>query len=153
MTPNAPSEVRTRGLSSERAINTPGTWKLRILVTVVIAVLVGAVAAALITRRSLTNQMNASAAHTATTPILDRIRQMVTLVTIRRPVSHVQTSQSPGTTGAARLILIVHGDVEVGVDLDRAELHGVDQAAHRATLVMHEPKPHRPRLNHERTRI
>ena len=99
---------------------------LIVLVIIVIAVLVGAVAAALITRWPLTNAMHANAWHTAMTPILERIRPMATFVTIRRPVSQVQTSQSTGTTGAARLIQIVRGDVQLGVDLARTELHGVD---------------------------
>ena len=46
-----------------------------------------------------------------------------------------------------------HGDVELTVDLSQARLEDIDEATRCATLVLPDPIPSRPRLDHERTRI
>lgn len=88
-------------------------------------------------------------------PILDiaQVRQLAALVTLQAPISDVQVSEITGLTGALRLVVAVHGDVQVATDLNEAKLENVDAERRSATLVLPRPRPMRPRLDHEKTRV
>lgn len=70
---------------------------------------------------------------------IDQVRQLAQLATLRVPVSDVQSAQLSGDTGSVRLILIVHGHVDLGTDLDHAHFEKIDNQHRMATLVL--PKP------------
>ncbi len=78
---------------------------------------------------------------------------MSELVTLRVPVSTVITSELAGYTGSTRCIVIVNGEVELGVDLEQARFEDIDTQARTATLVLPEPKTRAARLDHARTQV
>ena len=78
---------------------------------------------------------------------------MSELVTLRVPVSTVLTTELAGYTGSARCIVIVNGEVELGVDLEQARFEDVNPEARTATLFLPEPKVCRASLDHERAAV
>jgi hypothetical protein len=88
-------------------------------------------------------------------PVLDiaKVRQLAALVTLEAPMSDVQVSEIAGLTGSLRLVLAVHGDVQVATDLNQARLESVDAEQRTAVLILPRPRPMRPRLDHEKTRV
>ena len=85
--------------------------------------------------------------------LLSRITELTELVTLRVPVSTVITSEIAGYTGSVSCVVVVHGDVELGVDLEQSRFENVDPGARTATLVLPEPKVRRASLDHERTGV
>ena len=59
--------------------------------------------------------------HELSGPTLEQVRRMAELVTLHVPISDVQVSQLSGHTGSVSLVLIISGDVQVGVNLRSAE--------------------------------
>lgn len=88
-----------------------------------------------------------------TGPTIERLREMSELVTLTVDVADVQETRIDGHVGAISALLIVKGDVQVGVDLAGGRLEQIDNDAHRAVLVLPEPSASRPRLDHERSRL
>lgn len=70
---------------------------------------------------------------------IDQVRQLAQLVTLRVPVSDVQSAKLSGYTGTVRLVLLVHGHVDLGTDLDQAHFAKIDSKHHQATLVLPQP--------------
>ena len=68
------------------------------------------------------------------------IRSVAQLVTVRAPVSGVQITEHSNWVGGIRLLVALMGEVEVGIDLEHAELEDVDPQAHTAVLVLPEPR-------------
>jgi Protein of unknown function (DUF4230) len=85
--------------------------------------------------------------------LISRITEMAELVTLKVPVSTVLTSELAGYVGGVRCVVVVNGDVELGVDLEQARLEDVNPEARTATLVLPEPKVCHSRLDHERTTV
>ncbi|MEZ6190030.1 MAG: DUF4230 domain-containing protein [Phycisphaerales bacterium] len=85
--------------------------------------------------------------------LLSRITELAELVTLRVPVSTVITTELSGYTGSISCVVVVHGEVELGVDLEQARFEDVDPEARTAPLVLPPPTVHAARLNHERTRV
>lgn len=92
-------------------------------------------------------------ASTSTGPTIESIRELGSITTLRVTIADVQTQEVAGLTGSTRTVLIVKGDVELGVDLDRARFEDVDASCRSAVLVLPPPEPSRPRLDHDRTRV
>lgn len=91
--------------------------------------------------------------HRATALTLREIQLQAKLTVVTVPITSVQTTELNGYVGGVRLVLQVHGDVELTVDLSKARLEDIDESTRCATLVLPDPIPSRPRLDHERTRI
>lgn len=86
-------------------------------------------------------------------PTIEQVRRLASLVTLHVVVSDVQVRTIHGYTGGVSLVLIVHGGVEVTSDLAAASLQQVDPLHKQAVLVLPPPEAVRPRLDHEHTRI
>jgi hypothetical protein len=95
----------------------------------------------------------AAMSHSDPAPTLERVRELSSLVTTASDVSDVLVTRVSGRTGAVEAVLLVRGDVELSVDLERARLDGVDQNARRAVLTLPPPAPLRPRIDHGRTQL
>ena len=85
--------------------------------------------------------------------LLSGIIKLAELVTLRVPVSTVTTTELIGYTGSIRCIVIVKGEVELGVDLEQVRLEDVDTVSRTATLVLPMPTVHAARLDLDRTHI
>jgi len=84
---------------------------------------------------------------------IEKIQPLASLVTLQVPLSDVLVCDMEGYTGSLRLILIVRGEVEIAVDLQKARFVRLDQQAKRAVLLLPAPTARRPRLDHRRTQI
>jgi Protein of unknown function (DUF4230) len=82
------------------------------------------------------------------TLLISSIAEMAELVTLKVPVSTVLTSELAGYVGGVRCVVVVNGDVELGVDLEQARLEDIDAEAHTATIVLPQPKVRHARLDH-----
>ena len=91
--------------------------------------------------------------HRSTALTITQLQLQSKLSVLRVPVTDVQTTELNGYVGGVQLVLQVHGDVELMVDLSQAQLEDIDESTRCATLVLPDPIPSRPRLDHERTRI
>ena len=85
--------------------------------------------------------------------LISRITEMAELAVLKVPVSTVITSELSGYVGGIRCIVVVNGEVELGVDLEQARLEDIDPEARTATLILPEPKVRHARLDHDRTQV
>ncbi len=85
--------------------------------------------------------------------LISRITEMAELVTLKVPVSTVITSELSGYVGGVTCVMVVNGEVELGVDLEQARIEDIDPKDRTATLVLPEPKVRHARLDHERTTV
>ena len=85
--------------------------------------------------------------------LISRIAEVAELVTLKVPVSTVLTSELAGYVGGISCIVVVNGNVELGVDLEQARIEDVDPEARTATLILPRPKVRHARLDHERTTV
>ena len=83
---------------------------------------------------------------------IEQLSDLSELLIIRIDVSDVLVSTVQGRTGGVQAVLLVKGDVTLGVDLSAARFERVDKANRVALLVLPKPGPSRPRLDHDRTR-
>ena len=85
--------------------------------------------------------------------VLGNIETLADLVTLRVPVSKVQSTHIGGYVGGIDCILLINGDVEISVDLKQARWENVNTEARTATLILNEPDVRRVRLDHEQTSV
>lgn len=85
--------------------------------------------------------------------LISHITEMAELVTLKVPVSTVLTSKLAGYIGSIKCVIVVYGEVELGVDMEAIRFEDVDPVARSATLILPEPKVRHARLDHERTMI
>jgi Protein of unknown function (DUF4230) len=83
--------------------------------------------------------------------LISRVAELAELVTLSVPVSTVLTCELAGYVGGIKCVVVVNGEVELGVDLKEARLEEVDPETSTATLVLPQPKVRHARLDHERT--
>ena len=88
-----------------------------------------------------------------TGPTIERIRALSELVTTRVEVADVQETMLQGRVGSLKAVLLVKGDVLLGVDLSAAKFESIDEIRHTAVLVLPSPTVKSPRLDHERTKL
>lgn len=88
-------------------------------------------------------------ASTSAAPRIEDVRTLARLAVLRVRVADV----IEGSTRGARAAVIVKGDGDISLDLDAIELHAVDPDARTATIRLPRPRPDRPRVDHEATRI
>jgi hypothetical protein len=84
---------------------------------------------------------------------IERVRTLSELTTLTVRSADVRAASLAGFTGSTHALLLVHGEVRVGVDLAEARFEHVDPAAHRAVLVLPQPTVRSARLDHGRTRL
>ena len=87
------------------------------------------------------------------TLLISRITEMAELVTLKVPVSTVLTSELSGYVGGVTCVMVVNGEVELGVDLEQTHIKDIDPKDRTATLILPEPKVRHARLDHERTTV
>jgi hypothetical protein len=86
-------------------------------------------------------------------PTIEKIVGLSALTTLKVNVADAVVSELPGRTGSVRAILIVKGDVTLGVDLSGAVFEQVDQNNRRAVLHLPQPTVQSVRLDHEKTKL
>ena len=91
--------------------------------------------------------------HAPPAPTIEEVRQLASLVTLDVPISDIHVSRMSGFTGGLKMAIAVRGDVQIATDLRFARFENVDAQRQRITLVLPNPRPDRPRLDHEETRI
>lgn len=83
---------------------------------------------------------------------IERLAELSELLVVKVEVSDVLVSSIEGRTGGVQVVLMVKGDVSLGVDLSKARFERMDNVNRVAVLVLPPPSPSRPRLDHSRTR-
>ena len=84
---------------------------------------------------------------------LERVRELSELTTLKVQIADAQETQIQGRTGSIRAVLIVRGEVTVGVDLSAAKFEAVDEKAHTAVLALPQPAVTSAALDQERTKL
>ena len=73
-------------------------------------------------------------------PVLEQIHAMSSLTTLRVEVADVQSpTELQGKTGGVHLVLVIHGEVMIGVDLSQARFESVDDGKRNVILRLPEP--------------
>ena len=84
---------------------------------------------------------------------IDRLNQLAELLVIRLDVTDVVITSVRGRTGGVQVVLLVTGDVSLGIDVSTTRFANIDQVHRTAMLIVPPPTPSRPRLDHSRTQI
>ena len=84
---------------------------------------------------------------------VDRIGELSALTTLKVEVADVQVTEIRGKTGAIKAVLVVRGNVTIGVDLSASCFSDVDDRRRTATLTLPTPRVQTVRLDHEKTRL
>ncbi|HVS73221.1 MAG TPA: DUF4230 domain-containing protein [Phycisphaerae bacterium] len=84
-------------------------------------------------------------------PSLNQIQELQELVTHRVLVSKIHETRVAGYTGSMIVTIVVHGDVLVGVDLQRARILEKDENKRQMLLELPLPQIISPRLDHDQT--
>jgi len=87
---------------------------------------------------------------TSTGPTVEQIQELADLIVLRVQVADVLEGVHPE---GAQMAVLVRGDCDLVIDLTRAAIAQRDEQQHTARVRLPEPKPVRPRVDHERTRI
>ena len=95
----------------------------------------------------------ATAAGSSTGPTIEQVRRLAALTTLRVEVSDARVTELRGHTGGARAVLLVRGEILLGVDLSAARFRAVDPATKRVVLELPAPAVQVVRLDHQRTRL
>ena len=82
-------------------------------------------------------------------PRIEDVRKIAKLAVLRVQVANV----IEGNTAGAKAAVLVRGDADITVDLDQIRIAERDEAARTAKLVLPTPRPDRPRVDHDRTRV
>jgi len=113
------------------------------------AVVVGAVLGRAIAPASL-REATSGAFHSGLT--IEQFAELSELLVVKLDVSDVLVSDLHGRTGGVQMVVLVKGEVSLGVDLSGARFDHVDTAARVAELTLPPPGASRPRLDHEKTK-
>ena len=84
---------------------------------------------------------------------IERLAALAELTTLRVDVADAIETEVKGYTGTIKAVLIVKGDVTVGVDLSQAKFLSIDEQARRAVLVLPPPRVQSVRLDHEHSKL
>ena len=90
---------------------------------------------------------------TLTPMTIEQIQALAELVIARVHVSDVRECRIDGFTGGTRALLVVKGEILLGVDLEQAQFAGHDPVRRSATLLLPEPRVTSVCLDHQATRI
>lgn len=86
-------------------------------------------------------------------PAIERVRELSALTTLRVDVADAFVTELRGRTGGTTAVLVVRGEVVIGVDLAAARFDSVDRERRSAVLRLPQPRVQFARLDHERTRL
>lgn len=95
---------------------------------------------------------NGPTSHSAGVTI-EKIRELSALTTLRVDVADALVTELHGNTGSTKAVLIVKGDVSLGVDLSAARFDSVDGDRKRAVVALPKPSVQVVRLDQEKTRL
>jgi hypothetical protein len=84
---------------------------------------------------------------------IEQVRMLSTLTTLRVEVADASVTDLRGYLGGMKAVLVVKGDVTLGVDLSAARFEKVDRKARTAVLVLPQPAVQSARVDHERSRL
>jgi hypothetical protein len=84
---------------------------------------------------------------------VERIQTLAALTTLRVEVADARVTEIAGYTGSIKAVLVIHGDVTIGVDLSQARFESVDSVARTAMLKLPQPAVQLARLDHQRTKL
>ncbi|HSH96639.1 MAG TPA: DUF4230 domain-containing protein [Roseimicrobium sp.] len=84
---------------------------------------------------------------------IDRVTELAELLVVKFDVTDVVVTSLQGRTGGVQVVLLVKGDVSLGIDVAAAQFREVDCDNRTAVLALPPPTASRPRLDHTRTRI
>ena len=90
---------------------------------------------------------------THTGPTLEKIQELTVLVAQRVTVSDIVETRINGRTGGIRAVVLVQGDVLVGVDLQQARIVSRDDGGRRLVVELPGPAVSSPRVDHAHTQI
>lgn len=82
-------------------------------------------------------------------PRIEDVRRLARLAVLRVRVADI----IEGSTGGARGLVIVKGDADIAIDLDRIEILDKDEERRTATVAIPLPRPDRPRVDQSQTRV
>jgi hypothetical protein len=82
-------------------------------------------------------------------PRIEEVRRIAKLAVLRVQVANV----IEGTNWGGKAAVLVKGDADISVDLSGIEIVQRDDNARTATIRLPLPRPDRPRVDHDRTRI
>jgi hypothetical protein len=85
----------------------------------------------------------------STGPRIEDVRRLARLAVLRVRVADI----IEGTTAGARGLVIVKGDADIAIDLDRIEIVERDDERRTATVAIPLPRPDRPRVDQSQTRV
>lgn len=84
---------------------------------------------------------------------LERVRELSELTTLKVQVADALETQIQGRTGSIKAVLVVRGELTVGVDLSAAKFETIDEKNHTAVLLLPQPVVTSTALDQERTRL
>ncbi len=82
-------------------------------------------------------------------PRVEDVRQIAKLAVLRVQVADVIQGDNPGATA----VVLVKGDCDIAVDLEGIEITEKDEGRRTAKVTLPAPRPDRPRVDHNRTKI
>jgi hypothetical protein len=82
-------------------------------------------------------------------PRIEEVRKIAKLAVLRVQVADVIEGRNAG----GRALVLVRGDADMTIDLDQIEIAARDEASRAVTLTLPTPRPDRPRVDQERTRV
>lgn len=85
----------------------------------------------------------------STGPRIEDVRRLARLAVLRVRVADI----IEGTTAGAHGLVIVKGDADIAIDLDRIEIVDRDDERRTATVAIPLPRPDRPRVDQSQTRV
>ena len=86
-------------------------------------------------------------------PSIEQIETLASLTTLRVHVADAIVTDIEGKTGEIRAVMVVHGNVTLGVNLSQARFESVDLKNRNAVLVLPEPKVQSVSLDTARTKV
>jgi hypothetical protein len=123
--------------------------------TILTVIFVGGllVLTALVSRRLFFSVQKVVDVTVTSAPTIQQIREIGELTVLKVPVRDVVTARIEGFTGGNSLVLIVHGEVGIGIDLEQAKYVEIDKTNRTAVLQVPSPKVLYAKLDHDHTRI
>lgn len=85
-------------------------------------------------------------------PSIEAIRELADLVVLEVQASEVVSAEVRGHTGGTAVIVLVYGDVMLGIDLEQAHFTEVDQGNRRLVLALPAPTVRRVAIDHHASR-
>ncbi len=86
-------------------------------------------------------------------PTIEKIVGLSSLTTLRVDVADAIVNELPGKTGSITTVLVVRGDVTLGVDLSAASFQQMDRDNRSAVLRLPQPTVQSARLDQDRTKL